>query len=430
MNPTETTTERTTIEKEQPPEMTPRPSTIRMVLTLLIPALILGVIALTVSSNGDTILTGFGHNPPAADELVVERVEFHPGKIELHVINPQTDAIAPAIVLVDSAMVNSFTVNGDVHVGGSHAIGSHDRSTLSFDYPWIEDDPYLISIVSTSGVPTEVEVPAAVPAQKLSTKSFGWGAVLGILVGFVPVALGLLWLPALRHLSQNALAGFLAFTAGLLLFLAIEAGAEGLEMQSALIPAFGGAGVVAMGIVVSMAALALTGRLLRKGAETGARRSGAATAALSGTALAWLVAIGIGLHNLGEGLAIGSSFASGASSLAISLVIGFMIHNVTEGIGIAAPIARSGDRLGIARGVALAAIAGLPAVLGIWAGRHIADPLFATLCFALAAGAALQVVIEIVRSLRNGEVGLGATSVQVGFAAGVLAMWATGILAG
>ena len=396
-----------------------RPS--RMLLVLLLPVLVLAAVTYVVASNGDRILDGFGHNPPAADEFVVERTEFHPGRIELHVVNPQPEALTPAMITVDAAIVNDFEIEG-----GGAALESRDRRTLVVPYEWITDDPYLIGIVSSTGVTTEVEVPAAVPAQEVTGRGLGWGALVGILVGFVPVALGLAWLPALRQLSKEMLAGFLAFTAGLLAFLAVDATAEAMAMQTTLIPALGGAGVVIMGIVVSMVALGLVGRLLRRGAQAASGSS-----VLGGTTLALLVAIGIGLHNLGEGLAIGSSFATGEASLAIALVIGFMVHNLTEGIGIASPLARDGQRLGLVRGLALALLAGLPAVLGIWAGRYVGGPLFTTLCFAIAAGAALQVVVEIGRSLRSRD-GFSWTSphLQVGFAAGVLLMWGTGILAG
>lgn len=399
-------------------------STPRTMLTVLLPVIALIVITLAVAGNGDRILHGFGHNPPPTDELVVERVEFHEGRIDVRVVNPQSAPITPSVVTVDAAIVNAFTVRG-----GAREIAARESRTLSFPYRWIEDDPYVIGIVSSSGVSTQVEVPAAVPAESVSARGIGWGALIGILVGFVPVALGLVWLPALRRLSEAALAGFLAFTAGLLTFLAVGATAEAFDAQAGLIPAFGGAGVVVTGIVASMVALALVGRALRHGARAASTRAGASTA-LSGRTLALLVAVGIGLHNLGEGLAIGSSFANGKSSLAIALVIGFMIHNLSEGIGISAPIARSGQRLHPVQGLALAALAGLPAVVGIWLGRSIAGPLFTTLCFAIAAGAALQVVIEVARALRGESSSFGSTQVQGGFAAGIVVMWATGVLAG
>jgi zinc transporter ZupT len=409
------------------PQVIERPSRPRWSTNAIVlaPLLVLSVKPITLAGTGDRILAGIGHNPPSADQFVVERVQFQPKTIEIDVVNPQAEAITPAIVTVDAAIVNDFQVRG-----GGREIGSHDKRTLVFPYQWIHDDPYLITIVSSSGVTTEIDVPAAVPAQSVTSRGLGWGALIGLLVGVVPVGLGLIWLPALRQLSQTALGGFLAFTAGLLAFLAVEAAVEAFDTQTGLIPAVGGAGIVAMGIAVSMAALALVGRALRSSATAAASRMRGTSVALTGGTLALLVAIGIGLHNLGEGLAIGSSFASGEASLAIGLVIGFMLHNVTEGIGIAAPLARAGQRLPLLRGAVLALVAGLPAVVGIWAGRYVAGPLFATLCFAIAAGAALQVIVEIVRSLRSGGTSLGSAHVQGGFAAGLLVMWATGILAG
>ncbi|MBC7461013.1 MAG: metal transporter [Thermoleophilia bacterium] len=395
----------------------------RLAAAIVVPLLVLGAILAAVGANGDRILGGFGHNPPPADELQSESVRFLPNRIEIRVVNPQAAPITPALVTVDSAIVNSFDVEG-----GAREIEPRGSRTLVLPYHWIADDPYVISILSSSGVPTEITVPAAVPVQAIRSRGLGWGALVGVLVGFVPVALGLVWLPALRRLSAAALAGFLAFTAGLLGFLAVDATAAAFATQSGLIPAVGGAGVVVMGVVVSMVALALVGRALRSGAQVAAARTG--SGALTGGTLALLVAIGIGLHNLGEGLAIGSSFATGEASLAIALIIGFMIHNLTEGVGIAAPIARGGSRLTPLRGLALAALAGLPAVLGIWGGRYVAGPLFTTLCFAIAAGAALQVIVEIFKSLRGGATTIGSPWVQGGFAAGVLVMWATGILAG
>ena len=150
-----------------------------------------------------------------------------------------------------------------------------------------------------------------------------------------------------------------------------------------------------------------------------------------GLALATLVAVGIGVHNLGEGLAIGTSFALGELALGSFLVIGFMIHNVTEGLGIAAPIAAGGARPSGLRLAALALIAGLPAVLGAWIGAYITNEILAVLFFGLAAGAALQVVFEVGRYLkRHAPGGLASGYAVGGFLVGLVAMWATGLLAG
>ena len=125
------------------------------------------------------------------------------------------------------------------------------------------------------------------------------------------------------------LSAFMAFTAGLLSFLGVEALSEAFALQAGLPASLGGAGLVLLGVAVSFLGMtALSGRLTRGSAATG-------------LTLALLIAIGIGLHNLGEGLAIGASFAIGELQLGAFLIVGFMIHNVTEGLGIATPVAKT-----------------------------------------------------------------------------------------
>jgi zinc transporter ZupT len=383
------------------------------------PVLVLVAIVAAVLAGGDRILEGFGHNPPPADQFVVDGVKFVDGHIEVQVTNPQPEALTPAVVFVDSAI--AYGVEG---LGAE--LGRHDSRTLVIPYPWIEDDPYLIGITSSSGITTEVDVPAAVPAARVDAGGLGWGALIGILVGVVPVGLGLAWLPAMRRLRPAVVAGFVAFTGGLLLFLAIDATAEAFDVQARVLPAFGGAGLVAMGIVTSMVAISLLGRWLRHGVVEDERD--ATSVAMT---LAVLVAVGIGIHNLGEGLAIGSSFSLGEASLAVSLIVGFMVHNLTEGIGIAAPIASARGTLRVGPAIGLALVAGVPAVAGIWLGRYVEGNLFAALCFAVAAGAALQVVVEVSKFVRRAPGGgFTAPGVQAGFALGMVAMWLTGSIAG
>ncbi len=157
---------------------------------------------------------------------------------------------------------------------------------------------------------------------------------------------------------------------------------------------------------------------------------GAGGGALAGVALATMVAVGIGLHNLGEGLAIGSSFALGELALGTILIVGFMVHNVTEGLGIAAPLAE-GRRVGLGRLAALALIAGAPAILGAWIGGFLTNEVLAVLFFSIAVGAALQVVVEVGRYVaRRAPGGLGSGWVVGGFLAGVAIMYLTGLIAG
>jgi zinc transporter ZupT len=209
----------------------------------------------------------------------------------------------------------------------------------------------------------------------------------------------------------------MAFTAGLLAFLGVEALSEAFELQALLPAALGGAGLVLLGVALSFLGMtALAGRLGRGGGTTG-------------FALALLVAIGIGVHNLGEGLAIGASFAVGELQLGTFLIIGFMVHNVTEGLGIAAPVAKARVTLLALAGLAL--VAGAPTVLGAWIGGYTTSDVLGALFFAIAAGAAFQVVVEVGRYVaRQAPGGLRSGYALGGFLAGVVAMYVTGILAG
>jgi zinc transporter ZupT len=173
---------------------------------------------------------------------------------------------------------------------------------------------------------------------------------------------------------------------------------------------------VLVGFASTYLALSLLGRWLGQGAT------------VSGLALATLVAIGIGLHNLGEGLAIGTSFALGELALGTFFVIGFMVHNITEGLGIATPIADR-QRVSIGRLAVLALIAGAPTIPGAWIGGFVTSDLLGVLFFAGAAGAAFEVVTEVGRYVRErAPGGLASPYVVGGFLAGIAVMYITGLL--
>jgi len=212
----------------------------------------------------------------------------------------------------------------------------------------------------------------------------------------------------------------MALTAGLLTFLAFDALGEAFELQAALPSALGGVGLVLLGLALSYLTLTFISRRFSTGG------SGA-----TGLTLALLVAIGIGLHNFGEGLAIGSSFALGELALGTFLIVGFMIHNVTEGLGIATPAAEDQRRPSWWWLVGLVLIAGAPTIAGAWIGGYAANDWLGVLFFAAAAGAAFEVVVEVGRYLRDRAPG-GLTSGWAlgGFLAGVAVMYATGLLAG
>jgi zinc transporter ZupT len=377
----------------------------------LVPVLLLALAVALVVSQGDHVVELVGGKPPPADEFDVRRVQLRPGEIRVEVRNPQRDDLTIASVTVDDAIV-PFGLDGPATLGRLRS------STIVVPYEWVDGEPLAIGVTSSTGIQTTHELAAAVETPVASTRGFLGYAGIGLLVGVVPVALGLMWLPSLRRAGAHWLAAFMALTAGLLTFLGVEALAEALQLQAAVPAALGGPGLVLLGLVASALGMTYLSTRLSRG------RVGA-----TGLALALLVAIGIGVHNLGEGLAIGTSFATGELQLGAFLVVGFMVHNVTEGLGIAAPATRARVTLWQLAGLAL--IAGAPAILGTWVGGYASNDVLTPLFFAVAAGAALKVVVEVTRYVaRTAPGGLRSGWAMGGYVAGIAAMWATGVLAG
>jgi zinc transporter ZupT len=380
-------------------------------LWALVPIVLLALAVALVVSQGDRVVELVGGAPPPADEVDIRRVELRRGEIRVLVRNPQRDDVTLASVTVDDAIV-PFTLDGPATLGRLRS------TTVVVLYDWVPDEPLAIGVTTSTGIETTHEIAAAVLTPQPGARGFLGYGLIGLLVGVVPVALGLLWLPSLRRAGAAWLAAFMALTAGLLTFLGVEALFEALELQAGLPPSLGGPGLVLLGLAASALGMTFLSVRLTKG------RVGA-----SGLALALLVAIGIGVHNLGEGLAIGTSFATGELQLGAFLVIGFMVHNVTEGLGIAAAATRA--RVTLWHLAALALIAGAPAILGTWIGGFATNDVLTPLFFALAAGAALQVVVEVGRYVaRTAPGGLRSGWAVGGYLAGIAAMWATGLLVG
>jgi ZIP family zinc transporter len=388
--------------------------TFRRSLLALIPIVLLVGIVSAFLATGGSLVGLLGQNPPQPDVFDIRRVEFQPGEIRIKVTNPQTDELTIASVTVDDAIV-------PFEVDGAKTLKRLRSATIVVPYEWVEDDPISVGVTSSTGIETTEDIAAAVETPTATPRSILGYGIIGFLVGIVPVALGLAWLPSLRRASPRWLSAFMALTAGLLTFLAIEALAEALELQQSLPSPLGGTGLVLLGLAATYLGLVLLSR------RFSARGAGGT---IGGLSLATLVAVGIGIHNLGEGLAIGSSFAFGELTLGTFLIVGFMIHNVTEGIGIAAPAAR-GATIGLGRVALLALIAGAPAIAGAWIGGFTGSDLLGVLFFAAAAGAAFQVVIEVGRYVaRTAPGGLTSPHVVGGFLAGLAVMYVTGLLAG
>jgi ZIP family zinc transporter len=382
-------------------------------LWALVPVVLLALVVGGYVASGASIVDLIGTNPPQADEFDIRRVEFKPGEIRVRVTNPQQDDLTIASVAVDDAIV-------PFQVDGARTLGRLRSSTIEIPFDWVRDDPITIGVTSSSGIETVEEIPAAVETPGATAEGFLGYAIIGFLVGVLPVALGLLWLPSLRRVEQRWLTAFMALTAGLLTFLGVEALVEAFELQASVPAALGGPGLVLLGLAGSFLTMTfISGRF--------ASGSGGV---VGGVALATLVALGIGLHNLGEGLAIGTSFAVGQLTLGSFLIVGFMIHNVTEGLGIAAPAADSQVSLSWSRLGALTLLAGGPAILGAWLGGYVANDVLAALFFGAAAGAAFEVVVEVLRYVaRRDPAGLRSGYAIGGFLAGVAIMYATGVLA-
>jgi zinc transporter, ZIP family len=384
----------------------------RFRLLALVPiVLLVGAVSLFAAAGG-SLTELVGQNPPQPDEFDIRRVEFHEGEIRIDVRNPQRDELTIALVTVDDAIV-------PFELDGPSTLDRLRSSEIVVAYDWVEDEPISVGVTSSTGIQTTKEIAAAVETPEADARSFAGYALIGTLVGIVPVALGLLWLPSLRRASPNWLAAFMALTAGLLSFLAIEALSEALELQAALPSAMGGVGLVLLGVAISYLALTFISSRLSQGTGT----------ALGGLALATVVAVGIGLHNFGEGLAIGTSFALSELTLGTFLIVGFMVHNVTEGLGIATPVAEGRQRPALGRLALLALIAGAPTIPGAWLGGFVTSDVLGVVFFAAAAGAAIEVVVEVLRYLaRRAPGGLTSGYALGGFLAGVAIMYATGLL--
>ncbi|MET0824481.1 MAG: ZIP family metal transporter [Solirubrobacterales bacterium] len=368
-------------------------------------ALIAAVLIALAVAGGDSLPDRLG---PPVEELAVERAELTPGRIDLTLRNTGPDPVRIAQVFVNDAYVNFQGADG--------SIGRLGSATVELDYPWQEGQPYLISMVTSTGVVIEHEIPAAVETPEADGSLFGLMALLGTYVGIVPVILGMALLPAMRRFQSNWVRVLMAFTVGLLAFLAVDATLEALDLAGGSAGAFGGAELLVLGAGLSYLLLIGLDRFLS------ARKGAAAT----GGRLALMIAIGIGLHNLGEGLAIGSAYAIGELALGAFLVVGFAIHNTTEGFAIVAPLTRERPSLG--RLILLGVIAGGPAVIGALIGATVSNAEISVFLLGVGVGAIVQVIGQIAPAMRDGSGRALDAATAAAIAAGAVLFYLTGLL--
>lgn len=391
-----------------------RRAPLMVALAAVLPLLLLGGIVYLVLTRGPgAILT----TPVPVERLDFERVAFRPKEIVVSVRNSGPQTVRIAHVIVNGALWN-FAVSPGQEVP---RLG---RATLAIPYDWVEGEPYAVEVITGGGFKFGHEVEAAFLTPGPSREAFWAFALLGLYVGVIPVYLGLAWLPALRRLSRRGWGMLLGLTVGLLVFLGVDALAEALEVAQRVPSVFQGVGLITIGVLGSFLGLvAMTQRTL------------GATAKKSPLevrlTLAYLIAAGIGLHNLGEGLAIGAAYVLGEIALGTLLVVGFMIHNITEGPAIVAPISRTTELRGfrlLLHVALLGLLGGGPTIVGGWLGGLVySDPL-AVLFLAVGAGAIFQVVYEIVKFMsRESEGGLGHPLNFAGFLAGLVLMYVTAL---
>jgi zinc transporter, ZIP family len=356
------------------------------------------------------------------EELAVERTVLQPGEIELHVRNDGADPVEIKQAIVNDAFT-SFTQSKE-------EIGRLGGAEVDIQYPWIEGENYEVMLLTATGATIDHSIEAAVETPDADVGFYGLMALIGLYVGVIPVAIGMLWLPWVRSVDARWMRFLLAFTVGLLAFLGIDALLEGTELAGTGPEALGGAALVWLGAVGAYLALAGVDAWLRgraREAEGKAQARGGAGARRLGERAALLVAIGIGLHNLGEGLAIGSAYAIGSLALGAALVVGFALHNTTEGLAIVAPVARSGSAR-LRTLVLLGLIAGAPAILGAWVGASAFHPSLAAFMFGIGAGAIAQVVVQIAPAIRSDDGQLLNPVAASGLLVGLLVMYATGLM--
>ncbi|TIN46999.1 MAG: metal transporter [Mesorhizobium sp.] len=373
-------------------------------LWLILPLAALGL-AITWLLVSDP-LRNFGNGAPPVESLTFERTILSSDGIRVLVRAGGSEPMMIAQVQVDDAYWQ-FTQEP------AGPLGRGATAWIHLPFPWVLGEAHAINIVTNTGATFEIAVAVSTPTRNAG--NLASQALLGVLVGLVPVAIGMMFYPVLRGVGRNGMNFLLALTVGLLAFLLVDATAEAFELAAESAAIFQGQAMVALAAAASFLLLMAVGR--RDGVPTG-------------LALATFIALGIGLHNLGEGLAIGAAFAAGAAGLGTFLVLGFMLHNITEGIGISAPMLKKRPPLWTFVGLAL--LAGGPAVIGLWIGSLAYAPQWSALALAVGAGAILQVIVEVtaylMRSDGRGPAALTAPATMAGLAAGVSFMYVTAML--
>ncbi len=390
----------------------PKPRRALVVASGLLPLLLLGAVLFLLFQRGIGLqLT----SPAPIEKIEFERIVFRPGEIQAQVINTGPEPVTVAQVQVGWTNRASW----EFEVSPGPTISRLGRAVVTIPYPWTPGEPYEIVLITANSLVFTHDIEIAAETPRPGPQMLGAFALLGVYVGVIPVFLGILWLPFLRSLPRQGYFFFLSLTAGLLVFLGVDALEDALENAERVPGPYQGVALILIGLSMSLLGLyAVSGWLKRRRQQSEVH---------PGLLLAYSIAFGIGVHNLGEGLAIGGAYALGEFATTFLLVVGFMVHNLTEGIAVVAPVVRSPFRW--THLVWLGLLAGGPTILGTLMGAFTYTALWAVLFLAIGAGAVFQVVIEIVRYQirQSGAAALASGVSLAGFAAGLLVMYVTGL---
>ncbi|HEY5620436.1 MAG TPA: hypothetical protein VIK88_02130 [Candidatus Bathyarchaeia archaeon] len=386
-------------------ESNKRTANIKVLAGVLLPIVLLGIVIAASGSLGLTSLTG----QFPTEEVSIERMTFQQNAIVLDVRN-----VGPIDSTVTTVFVNDAIWDFQANPGPQLARFATARITIP--YQWVEGEPYTVMInTGPSNLKFTKTVDIAILTPRPNLASVLDLAMIGVIVGVIPVFLGLLWFPFLRRIGSQWMNYLLGITVGLLVFLGVDSIAEAVETAGELPRAFGGFGLIATGLAGTFLGLAIV-----SDRAIGMKKEKDRTLLFT---IAYLVSLGIGLHNLGEGLAIGGAFALGAVALGSRLILGFTIHNTTEGLAILSPIIRQPAT--IRQLGAMGLIAGVPTIFGAWIGGFVQIDIMAVLFLSIGAGAILEVVYEIFRQVRSGMTSLHGYS---GIITGLIVMYATALL--
>ncbi|MCS1351999.1 ZIP family metal transporter [Mechercharimyces sp. CAU 1602] len=379
----------------------------------LLPIVLLALVIVGLFSGIERV---FQPSDIPQEEITFDRVWMEEGVIKAKVTNTGADPVTITQVVVNGAI-------WEAQIEPQAQLDRLDEAELTISHHWVYGEPYEVTVLTEVGTKFTGEVPIAMEAPKANGESLILFALIGLFVGVIPVLLGLLWKPFVSQLKGNAYTFILSITAGLLVFLGIDSLVEAWELANELPDAYQGIGLLLFSGLGTFLLLMSVG-------DYGQSKLNQKSGFSGPLMISYLIAFGIGIHNLGEGLAIGASFSLGEVALGAFLIMGFTLHNITEGLAIVAPIAREKmkrSRL-IMHLILLGLLGGAPAIFGTWIGGYLYSQVWALVFLAIGSGAIFQVVLEVVKMIRaERKENLFSPAGIAGLVTGILIMLVTAV---